>query len=70
MDQARTSYVQKTRPPRPSARASRPPSLWAQPPGGTRHDSLDRNPHPAQGPQAPAGHVAGAMDTLGRATEG
>ena len=70
MDQARTSYVQKTRPPRPSAGASRPPSLRAQQPGGTRHDSLDRNPHPAQGPQAPAGHVAGAMDALGRVTEG
>ena len=70
MDQARTSCVQKTRPPRPSAGASRPPSLRAQQPGGTRHDSLDRNPHPAQGPQAPAGHVAGAMDALGRVTEG
>ena len=62
MDQARTSCVQKTRPPWPLAKAFRPPSLRAQQPGGTRHASLDRNPHPAQGPQAPAGHVAGAMD--------
>ncbi len=70
MDQARTSCVQKTRPPRPLAGASCPPSLRAQVPGGTRHDSSDRNPHPAQSPQAPAGSVAGAMDALGRVTEG
>jgi len=70
VDQARTSCVQKTRPPWPLAEASRPPSLRAQALGGTRHDSPDRNPHPAQGPQAPAGHVAGAMDALGRVTEG
>ena len=56
--------------PGPMAGASCPPSLLAQAPGGSRHVSPDRNPHPAQGPQAPAGHVAGAMDTLGRVTEG
>ena len=71
MDQARTSCVQKTRP---------SPAQWlgascltirrAQALGGTRHDSPGRNQHPAQGPQAPAGHVAGAMDALGRVTGG
>ena len=71
MDQARTSYAQKTRQPQPNGwwhlallapGPKCPVGLVIAPP--------DRNPHPAQGPQAPAGHVAGAMDALGRVTEG
>ena len=38
--------------------------------GGTRSPPIDRNSHPEREPQAPAGRVTGAMDALGRVTEG
>ena len=38
--------------------------------GELAHPLIDRNSHPEREPQAPAGRVSGAMDALGRVTEG
>ncbi len=57
------------------AQAGAPPSYRAQPPGGTRHTpsrpaGLTANSHPERGLPVPAGPATGAVDALGRVTEG